>query len=207
MKLRTLCLLASLAIPQLVHSDAGILIPLDKTQPDPSVLSLAEMEVDIRISNGDARVWVRQIFLNHTSKIEEGNYIFAVPSRTTISDFAVWDGPTRIPAVILERKRAQEIYNELKMQEIDPGLLQQGERSDEDVRHSSAFSAHIVPIPANGTKRLEIEYHQKLPVENLKSYFVLPLHPDAYQAQTVGHLKIHLELRSSQEVKDFSIQG
>lgn len=207
MKLRTLCLLASLAVPQLIRADAGILIPLDKTQPDPSVLSMAEMEVDIRISNGDARVWVRQIFLNHTSKIEEGNYIFAVPSRTTISDFAVWDGPTRIPAVILERKRAQEIYNELKMQEIDPGLLQQGERSDEDVRHSSAFSAHIVPIPANGTKRLEIEYHQNLPVENLKSYFVLPLHPDAYQAQTVGHLKIHLELHSSQEVKDFSIQG
>ena len=99
----------------------------------------------------------------------EGNYIFALPSRAAISDFAVWDGVTRIPGVILERKRAEEIYNALKWQAIDPGLLQMGERGAEEARRSQVFSAHIVPIPAFGTKRLEIEYHETLPVENLES--------------------------------------
>ena len=74
-------------------ADAGILIPRDKAQPDPAILSLEEMEITIRIDNGDARVFVRQIFANHTGKIEEGNYIFALPSQATVSDFAVWDGP------------------------------------------------------------------------------------------------------------------
>ena len=86
------------------------------------------MEITVRIDNGDARVFVRQIFANHTGAIEEGNYIFALPSHATISDFATWDGPMRLPAVILERKRAEEIYNQLKQQSIDPGLLQMGER-------------------------------------------------------------------------------
>ena len=104
------------------------------------------MEITVRIDNGDARVFVRQIFANHTDHIEEGNYIFALPSQATVSDFAVWDGPTRIPAVVLERKRAEDIYTQLKQQAIDPGLLQMGERGSEEAKRSSVFSARIVPI-------------------------------------------------------------
>lgn len=192
---------------QVALGDSGVLIPLNKQAPDPSVLSLTEMQVDIRIDNDDARVWIRQIFTNHTSGIQEGNYVFALPSGTQVSDFAVWDGPVRIPAVILERKRAQALYQELKSQAIDPGLLQQGERTEDDARRNSVFSAHIVPIPAWGTKRLEMEYHQRIPVEARKSYFVLPLKPDAYSTQRVAHLTIHFELHSAAPFKDFAVQG
>ncbi len=188
-------------------ADSGVLIPLNKQAPDPSILSLNEMEVDIRIDNGDARVWIRQIFANHANQIEEGNYVFALPSETQVSDFAVWDGPTRIPAVILERKRAQALYQELKSQAIDPGLLQQGERTEDEARRNSTFNAHIVPIPAWGTKRLEMEYHQRIPLESHKSYFVLPLKPDAYSSQKVAHLTVHFELHSAAAIKNFTVPG
>jgi len=36
--------------------DGGVLIPRDKAQPDPSILSLEEMEITVQIDNGDARV-------------------------------------------------------------------------------------------------------------------------------------------------------
>ncbi len=190
-----------------LHADSGVLIPVDKQAPDPSRLSLSEMTVDIRIDNGDARVWIRQIFANHTNRIEEGNYVFALPSGTQVSDFAVWDGPVRIPAVILERKRAQALYQELKSQAIDPGLLQEGERTDDEARRSSVFSAHIVPIPPYGTKRLEMEYHQRISVEALKSYFVLSLKPDAYSGQPADRLSVHFELHSAAPIKDFTLPG
>src|SRR5215469_16875978 len=180
-----------LTIVPLAVADAGILLPRDKQQPDPAVLSLEEMEIDVRIDNGDARVFVRQIFSNHTAGIQEGNYIFALPSRAIISDFATWDGPTRIPAVILERKRAEDIYTQLQRQSIDPGLLQMGERGAQEAKRTSVFSARIVPIPAYGTKRVEIEYHESVPVENLKSYFAVPLRPDAYHAQGARYLRIN----------------
>jgi Ca-activated chloride channel homolog len=186
-----------------LFADAGVLIPRDKQQPDPSVLSLEEMEITIRIDNGDARVFVRQVFANHTGGIQEGNYIFALPSHATISDFATWDGPVRLPAVILERKRAEELYNQLKQQSIDPGLLQMGERGAEEAKRSNVFSARIVPIPAWGTKRLEIEYHESIPVENLKSYFAVPLRPDAYQAQAGAHFRINFELHSAHAIRNF----
>jgi len=186
-----------------LFGDAGVLIPGDKQQPDAAILSLEEMEINVRIDNGDAKVFVRQVFANHTAAIEEGNYIFALPSHATISDFATWDGPVRIPAVILERKRAEEIYNQLKQQAIDPGLLQMGERNATEARRTSVFSARIVPIAPYGTKRLEIEYHESIPVENLKSYFVIPLRPDAYQAQVARHLRIDFAMDTAYAIRNF----
>ncbi len=188
-------------------ADSGILIPRGKNQPDPKVLSMAEMEITVTIDNGVARVYIKQIFENHTGAIEEGNYLFALPSHATISDFAVWDGAVRIPAVILERKRAGEIYQQLTAQRIDPGLLQMGERGADEARKSAVFSAKIAPIAAWGTKRLEMEYHETIPVENLKSFFAVPLHPDPYAAQSVGHLKINFELRSAHDVSNFQQVG
>jgi Ca-activated chloride channel family protein len=198
-------LIVFFTVSSLTWADAGVLIPRDKAQPDPAILSLEEMEITIRIDNSDARVFVKQIFANHTKNIEEGNYIFALNSHAVVSDFATWDGPVRIPAVILERKRAEEIYNELKQQAIDPGLLQMGERTASEARHTSTFSAKIVPIPAYGTKRLEFEYHESIPVESFKSYFGIGLKPEAYQSQTARHLTIHFELRSEHPISDFKL--
>ena len=201
--LQVLIIVILIAMATPLFGDAGILIPRDKQQPNAAILSLEEMEITVLIDNGDARVFVRQVFANHTGAIEEGNYIFALPSHATISDFATWDGPVRLPAVILERKRAEEIYNQLKQQSIDPGLLQMGERGSEEAKRTSVFSARIVPIAAYGTKRLEIEYHESIPVENLRSYFAIPLRPDAYQAQAARHLKINFEVRAAHAIRNF----
>ena len=53
MKKLVLLLLISLFSSALLFADAGILIPRDKQQPDASVLSLEEMEITIRIDNGE----------------------------------------------------------------------------------------------------------------------------------------------------------
>jgi Ca-activated chloride channel family protein len=184
------------------RADSGVLIPRDRQQPDPAILSLQEMQVEVVIDNGDARVFIRQIFANHTASIEEGTYVFALPSGSTVSDFAVWDGPVRIPAVILERRRAEEIYDQARMQAIDPGLLAAGERDGANPAASSVFSAKIVPIPAFGTKRLEIEYHQRLTATDFQQGFVLPLQPSAYQEQRAGHFRLRFELRSAEPIAD-----
>ena len=199
--------LALALLPAAGWADAGVLVPSNSPQPNPAILSLEEMKVDVRIDNGVARVSIRQIFASHHVSVLEGNWVFALPNRATISDFAVWDGVTRIPGVILERRRAEEIYESLKWQSIDPGLLQMGEYDAAEARRTAVFSAKVVPIPAYGTKRVEVEYHERLPVENLKSYFAIPLRPDAYQAQTAGQIEINLELSSRHAIRDFQAVG
>ena len=200
-------LLLLLIAPTLLLPEAGIIVPDGQREPDPAKLSLDEMEIRVRIDNGLATVLVKQIFANHTASVMEGNYTFSLPARALISDFAVWDGVTRIPGVILERRRAEEIYAEAKAQVIDPGLLQQGERDIDEARRTSVFSARIVPIPAYGTKRVEMEYQERIPVEQMQSLFAIPLRPDAYRAVTVGRLRIEVDLQSPHPLGGFDVVG
>ena len=175
-------------------ADTGVLIPGDRQQPDPAVFSLNEMALEIRIDNGIARIRVRQIFGNHTSTVKEGVYQFALPGKATVSDFAVWDDVTRIPGVILERRRAGEIYQQAKAQAIDPGLLQMGERDADEARRSQQFTARIVPIPSFGTKRIEMEYQHPVAVERYRSEFVVPLKPDVYGVQIAGRFTVDVRV-------------
>src|SRR5579864_6504801 len=69
------------------------------------------------------------------------------------------------------------------------------------------YALVVFEFQARGTKRLELEYHERIPVENFTSQFAIPLRPDAYAAQQVGKLKILFELRSQHALKDFQPVG
>ena len=192
-----------LLAPGISRAQSGVLIPSSTERPDPAVLSLDEMTVNVVIDNQYARVRVTQIFGNRTDRIQEGRYVFLIPTTASISDFAVWDGDVRIPGVILEHRRAEEIYNDLALQSIDPGLLSQ---EDEDSA-ATAFKVQVAPIPAYGTKRLELEYTELLSVDNLESYFSFPLKPSEYGTQSVGHLEIRLQMSSRLAMGDLSLKS
>ena len=187
----TLFLIVSIAVAQ-----SGVVIPLPSEKPDPNVLSLAEMNVDILIDNQHATVKVMKIFDNHTERTLEGKYLFALQPRSSISDFAVWDNETRIPGVMMEKRRANQIYGQIKQRRVDPGILQTTDGADGPDSSATGFSAKIFPINAYGTKRLEMEYTEVLPVQGLTSHFMFPLKPSYGEAQTVGEFNLRLRVVS-----------
>src|SRR5215213_4492090 len=180
----------------LASAQSGVLIPSTSGKPDAKVLSLAVMNVEITIDNQHAAVKVLQIFDNHTAQTLEGKYVFALPKKSLISDFAVWDSDLRIPGVMMERRRANQIYGEIKQARVDPGILQ----STDETESSAGFSAKIFPINAYGTKRLEMEYTEDLPVENLTSHFTFPLKPAYGETQVVGELNLKIRVLSDYPV-------
>ena len=179
-----------LLLYSLVSAQSGILIPLPWDKPDAQILSLAVMNIEITIDNQHATVRIRQIFDNHTANTLEGKYVFALPPQSSISDFAVWDNDARIPGVMMEKQRANRIYDSIKQTPVDPGILQ----TTDETESAKGFSAKITPINSYGTKRLEMEYTEDLAVENLTSHFTFPLKPSYGETQTVGklNLKIHV---------------
>jgi Ca-activated chloride channel family protein len=183
-------LLPLVAVSRLISAQSGVLIPSTGTKPDANTLSLNVMNVDVLIDNQHARVKVLQIFDNHTSQVLEGKYLFALPPAASISDFAVWDADVRIPGVMMEKRRAGKVYSEIKQQQVDPGLLQQ----DDEHEGRSAFSAKVFPIPAYGTKRVEMEYTEVLPVESLVSHFMFPLKPSFGDPQRIDEFNLHLHV-------------
>ncbi len=185
-----------LLIFSVISAQTGVLIPSSSSdKPDPKVLSLAVMNVDVLIDNQHATARVVQIFENHTGGTLEGKYLFALPQASSVADFAVWDNDTRIPGVMMEKRRANRIYEQIKQKEIDPGLLQQ----EDEHGGASAFSAKIFPINAYRTKRLEMEYTETLPVESLQTHFTFPLKPAYGEVQRVGELNIRLHILNDYE--------
>ena len=196
---RTILLSTLLLASAPAASQTGLLVPTSIGHADASVLSLREMSVEVGIARGYARVNVRQVFENRTGEIQEGTWRFQLPPSGTVGDFAVWDGNTRIPGVILEKKRARAIYRELTTRRIDPGLLQQGEEEDQaegggGTRPSggAAFSVKVAPIPAWGTKRLELQYQHEVPWVDGTAEFRFPLKPGTGEAMTAGTLDVRV---------------
>ncbi|MBK8793357.1 MAG: hypothetical protein IPN59_09400 [Holophaga sp.] len=199
--LGSLLFLAASALAPL-QAQAGLLVPTSTGRPDARVLSLREMNIDIGIARGYARVNVRQVFENHTSTIQEGTYRFALPASAAVGDFAIWDGLQRIPGVILEKKRARSIYQDLARQRIDPGLLQQGEEEDGDPGDGRSsrpsggalFSVTVAPIPAHATKRLELQFQEEVPFIGGVGEFRLVLRPPDGEAPVAARLTVNISL-------------
>ena len=186
-----------------VFGQSGVLIPSPGERPDPQILSLAVMNVDILIDNQHATVNVTQIFDNHSPRTIEGKYVFALPSSSSISDFAVWDANLRIPGVMMEKRRANEIYSQIKQQNIDPGILQ---TTDPD-ESSTGFSARIFPIDSFGTKRLEIEYTEELSIRDLTSAFTFPLKPAFGEIQTVRDFNLSIHVLSDFPITPLGLEN
>ena len=192
-----LLLLALGAIP--ASAQTGLLVPTSTGRPDPRVLSLREMAVDVGVARGVARVNVRQVFENHTGEVQEGTWRFRLSPSGAVGDFAVWDGLVRIPGVIVEKKRARAIYEELTTRRIDPGLLQQGEEEDPSASGQrpsggAVFSVKVAPIPAWGTKRLEMQYQEEVPWADGIGEIRIPLRPGEGEPTSAGSLEVTVTL-------------
>ncbi|HYN41378.1 MAG TPA: VIT and VWA domain-containing protein, partial [Thermoanaerobaculia bacterium] len=180
-------------------AQTGLLVPTSTGRPDPRVLSLREMTVDVGVARGVARVNVRQIFENHTGEVQEGTWRFRLSPSGAVGDFAVWDGLVRIPGVIVEKKRARAIYEELTTRRIDPGLLQQGEEEDsagsgQRPSGGAVFSVKVAPIPAWGTKRLEMQYQEEVPWADGVGEIRIPLRPGEGEPTSAGSLEVTVTL-------------
>ena len=184
------------------YAQSGVLIPSSQTdKPDEKILFLQRMDIDILIDNQHARVKILQIFDNKTGQTLEGKYLFALPNTSSIFDFATWENDLRIPGVMMEKRRANAIYAQLTMpKNIDPAILQQDEET-------SAFSAKVFPITPYGTKRLELEYTEDLPIENLVSRFTFPFKASFGEMQRVGELNIHLQIISDFPISPIETKG
>ena len=176
----------------IAHSDGGVLKPfLPGSEVKKDVLDLARMEVRVEIDNGMAQVAILQIYRSQYHRALEGQYEFMIPETAELSQFAIWEDGVRIPGVIMERRRAREIYEELRAQRVDPGLM---EESDDD--QVNRFSCRVFPIPAYGTKRIELSYTQVLPIESEKLYFFFPSKPTLHETQQVGSFSFSLDFES-----------
>jgi Ca-activated chloride channel family protein len=147
--LRFLGLLATLAAR--LASAQGMLIPTDTSM---GPLGIKYQRVAAEIQDGTAVTKVEQVFVNSGPRQLEAHYVFPLPKGAALQDFYLWINGKKTKGEILEKDKAQNIYEGIVRRLQDPGLL---EYIDSDV-----FRARVFPVPANGEQRIELTFSQVL---------------------------------------------
>jgi Ca-activated chloride channel family protein len=153
----------------------GIIVPgpcpdcrRPRPQPDrfPSI-PVESVSFQTTIQGQVATTHVTQVFRNEHDQVMEGTYFFPLPEDASITEFAIWDGNRRLVGEVRPRDEARRIYEDIVRRVRDPGLL--------EYAGQNLFQARIFPIPARGTKKLELTYTQVLRAENGSVGYRYPL--------------------------------
>ncbi|MFQ6100035.1 MAG: VIT domain-containing protein [Anaerolineae bacterium] len=188
----TVALLLSAARPALAD---GVIIPDPIPLPEPlpplreSWLTIRYHRVSVTIEDQVATTRVEQEFLNEHEWECEGTYVFPLPEGAAVSEFIMWVDGKPVEGKILEADEARQIYEDIVRRRRDPALLEYAGRG--------AVQAHIFPIPPGGSRKIELEYSQVLPVVNGLVRYVYPLNTEKFSARPLEEVSIHVEVRSN----------
>lgn len=157
-------------------------------------LHLQDQDIKVEISDQVAKTYITQTFVNDTDQNLAGTYLFPLPDDTTFSSFSLHIDGKPVEGKILEANEARTTYEQIVRQMVDPGLLEYADYK--------TVRARIFPIPARGTKKVELEYTQLLKAENGLVKYRFPLKTDKEAASgAVDSTKIAVKLNGKQGLR------
>ncbi|HEY9792175.1 MAG TPA: VIT domain-containing protein [Candidatus Obscuribacterales bacterium] len=154
-------------------------------------LRLQSADVKVDVTDNVAKTFVSQTFVNDTDRNVAGTYLFPLPKDTTFSSFSLMIDGKPVEGKILEATEARTEYENIVRRMVDPGLLEYADYK--------TVRARIFPIPAHGTKKVELEYTQLLGAENGMLAYRFPLKTQG--AEESDELKVTVKLNSKQGLR------
>ncbi len=154
----------------------------------PTVVSgvrLTRHHVRAVVADGLAQTEVEETFLNETSRVLEGRYVFPLPADASISGLTLWVGDTPVEGEVVERKRAAAIFKGIVEDTVrprDPALL--------EWVSGSTFSLKVFPIPARGSRKVLIRYQQVLTADGPRQTYSYPLSLGAQRSTRIDDFSI-----------------
>lgn len=154
-------------------------------------LRLQSADIKVDIQDQVAKTYVTQTFINDTDRDVAGTYLFPLPDDTTFSSFSLQIDGKPVEGKILEAQEARQQYEEIVRRMVDPGLLEYADYK--------TVRARIFPIPAHGTKKVELEYTQLLKAEGGLMKYRFPLKTEG--AGEAEEINVRVKLGSKQGLR------
>ncbi len=128
---------------------------------------LQSLHVSGEISGGMAQTTVQMVFFNPNRRLLEGQLQFPLLDGQQIIAFSLDIEGRQRPAVPVEKAKGRQIFEAIERRRVDPGLL--------EATQGNNFKLRIYPIPANGTRTVEITYVEPLARQGKNWLYRLPL--------------------------------
>jgi tetratricopeptide (TPR) repeat protein len=141
--------------------------PISLSDADGQELILEDLSAKTSIEGMLSLTELDLRFRNPKAKRIEGRFNCTLPATAAISRFAKEVNGTLMEGEVVERLRANQIYEQFLHQMRDPALLEQDQ--------GNRFSARIFPIEANQSVRIVLSYTMLLPLHDGVRRYSLPL--------------------------------
>ncbi len=115
---------------------------------------LQEAKIDTKILGNLATTTATYTFYNPSNRILEGKLTFPLPEGVSVSGYALDINGKLRNAVPVPKERAKEVFESIERRNVDPGIIEKVEGNN--------FRTRIYPIPQNGSRTIQITYHQEL---------------------------------------------
>jgi tetratricopeptide (TPR) repeat protein len=147
--------------------DAPPVPPITFSDPDGQELILEELSARTAIHGMLSLTELELRFRNPQSRRIEGRFTCTLPPNAAISRFAKEINGQLMEGEVVERLRANQVYEQFLHQMRDPALLEQDQ--------GNRFSARIFPIDPGAPVRLLVSYTMLLPMHGGVRTYSLPL--------------------------------
>ena len=128
---------------------------------------LQSVRVDAEIAGGVALTRVEMTFFNPNSRQLEGELQFPLLEGQAIVGFALDVNGKLREAVPVDKARGQAVFEDIRRQRVDPGLLQ--------ATQGNNFKLRIYPLLPGKTRTVAIRYSEPLAAANGRRQYRLPL--------------------------------
>jgi hypothetical protein len=155
-----------LAIPVLAQDAAPTLVVATQ-QGKTESLGLVELNYQVRISGCYAETSAQMTFANPDFRAAEGDLYFPLPHGATVSGYALDIQGQMVDGVSVEKARATEIFEAIKVTMRDPGLVEWTTRDH--------FHTRVFPIPGRGRRTVRVQYVSELTDSHDGISYCLPL--------------------------------
>jgi Ca-activated chloride channel homolog len=172
-------------------------------------LEILDHQVSVTIQNGFARTEVSQVFFNNNNRAVEGLYSFPVPRNGSLSEVTITTGEIELKGEVVEKEKAETIYQAETAQGNQAGLTQKDEYRD--------FEFWVAPILPQSEVRLIFVYYEPLLLDHGIGRYLYPLEDGGTDevtpqfwtgnSEVKGSFNITVELKSAWPVADVRTPG
>jgi Ca-activated chloride channel family protein len=171
---------------------AGVLVPRGGL----ATIEVESHRVEVVIEDGLARTTLRQTFINPHPRVLEALYLFPLPRDAALCGLALEVDGQRLEGLLVERKKAREVYDAIVRERRDPGLVEK--------IGSESFRLSVYPVAPGKPTVVELQWIEAVPLRDGKYRYVYPLANEGAATEVTGDLTANVVIRSSARLSEVS---
>lgn len=150
-------------IPPVVPRPPRIIMTVPDAPKDS--IKLSDLSVKVEVAGNVATTTYDMVFTNSSSKTLEGEFEFPLGQGQNVVGYALDINGRMRQGVAVEKEKARTIFEDVVRKNVDPGLV--------ELTAGNNFKTRVYPLPARGSRHVQITYEEVLPLSGTNRTYVL----------------------------------